>query len=115
MTAPIDAARAAARVRGMGARLESAAAEAVRQSAEAALSAAQSRAPVRTGRLRDSLSARAEGTAASVSTSCGYAAAVELGTSRQPARPFLFPAAQAQRLALPALAAQLGRRAIEGN
>ena len=114
MTAPIDAARAAARVRGMGARLESAAAEAVRQSAEAALSAAQSRAPVRTGRLRDSLSARAEGTA-SVSTSCGYAAAVELGTSRQPARPFLLPAAQAQRLALPALAAQLGRRAIEGN
>ena len=113
MTALVDAARVAARVRGMGARLECAAAEAVRQSAEAALFAARSCAPVRTGRLRDSLSVRAEGTAAVVFASCDYAAAVELGTSRQPARPFLFPAAQAQRQALPALAAQLGRSAIE--
>ena len=115
MTALVDAARVAARVRGMGAKLESAAAEAVRQSAEAALSAARSCAPVRTGRLRDSLSVRAEGTAAVVFASCDYAAAVELGTSRQPARPFLLPAAQAQRQALPALAAQLGRKAVQGD
>lgn len=107
-----DAARTAARIRALSPALRQAGADAVNHAAGRALEEARSRVPVRTGRLRDSLAVRAGGTAASVSTGCAYAAAVELGTSRQPPRAFLHPAAQEQRVAFPEHAARLAAEAV---
>lgn len=90
---------------------EDAAAEAVKQSAQAARDVAASLAPVDTGRLRGSIEASAEGLSAEVTAGCDYAAAVELG-GRAPARPFLLPAAQAAALTFPALARRLAANAI---
>ena len=86
-----SAAKAAANLRALGPALRRAAAQAASETAQSALREAQSRAPVRTGRLRGSLSVRAQGGSAIVCADCAYAAAVELGTSRRPARPFLHP------------------------
>lgn len=49
--------------------------------------------PVDTGRLRNSISHARDDTAAYIGTNVEYAAAVELGTSRQKAQPYLRPAA----------------------
>ena len=107
-----SAAKAAANLRALGPALRRAAAQAASETAQSALREAQSRAPVRTGRLRGSLSVRAQGGSAIVCAECAYAAAVELGTSRRPARPFLHPAAQAQRAAFPALSAKRAGAAV---
>lgn len=69
--------------------LEQAAAEKVREAAEEACEQAKARAPVRTGKLRDSISAEADGLSARVYTDCPYAAAVEFGTSKRPPQPFM--------------------------
>ncbi len=55
---------------------------------------AAGRAPVDTGNLRGSIRAERSDGGARVSASCEYAAAVELGSARSPAQPFLRPAAQ---------------------
>ena len=71
----------------------------IAERAETALAAAKEACPVDTGRLRDSVTVEMSGLTASVGTSCGYAAYVEFGTSRMPARPFLeagFQAAAAE-------------------
>jgi len=49
--------------------------------------------PVKTGRLRNSISHAVEQKAAYLGTNVEYAAPVELGTSRQKAQPYLRPAA----------------------
>lgn len=49
--------------------------------------------PVDTGRLRNSISHARDDNAAYIGTNVEYAAAVELGTSRQKAKPYLRPAA----------------------
>lgn len=51
---------------------------------------------VRTGALRDSISATAEGLQAAVGSNDPAAAPQEMGTTRLPPRPFLAPAAAAQ-------------------
>lgn len=48
--------------------------------------------PVRTGNLRDSITHVVDGRSVAVGTNVEYAAYVELGTSTQPARPYLIPA-----------------------
>lgn len=57
--------------------------------------------PVDTGRLRSSIAWRLEadtrGISAVIGTNVEYAPYVELGTSQQPARPFLRPALQGAR------------------
>lgn len=70
-------------------RLAQLAQERVLLAAQAHRDAAQARAPVDTGRLRDSIRVDAEGSAARVVTDCEYAAAVELGTSKRAPRPFM--------------------------
>lgn len=50
--------------------------------------------PVKTGRLRNSITNYVEGNAAYVGTNVEYAPFVEEGTSKQKAQPFLRPAAE---------------------
>ena len=90
-----DAGRLAARLARIGPDCRAAAEEAVRRAAESARDAAAGMAPVDTGRLRASIEASAAGLSGEVSAGCEYAAAVELGSRKRPARPFLLPAAQA--------------------
>ncbi len=65
------------------------AARALRRTAEAALADARENCPVRTGRLRNSLTYAVEGDRAVVSANTDYAVYVELGTGRTPPNPFL--------------------------
>lgn len=76
------------------------AAAGARAAAEAAVFArerAANLAPVDTGRLRDSISVRSFDKGAAVATDCPYALAVEAGSRRAPARPFLKPALEDAR------------------
>lgn len=66
---------------------------ALARTASLALGYAREECPVRTGRLRDSLSCRCNGTTAEIGTRIEYAAAVELGTDRNAPNPFLSRAA----------------------
>ncbi len=70
-------------------RIEQAAQARVGSAAEEACAAAKRRAPVETGRLRDSIHVVQEGLTARVVAGCGYAAAVEFGTQNAPAQPFM--------------------------
>lgn len=63
------------------------------KTASAALDAAREECPVRTGRLRDSLTCRCSSNTAEIGTRVEYAAAVELGTDRNAPNPFLSRAA----------------------
>lgn len=63
-----------------------------------ALEAARVQAPVKTGRLKNSISMRCEGGKASVFTDCPYAAAVELGSKNAPPQPFMTPALHSVRV-----------------
>lgn len=86
--------------------------------AEAAVEAgamAAALAPVETGRLRASIGTTAAGASATVYANCEYAAAVELGSRGRPARPFLLPAAQAQKSAFPQKARQWVEKALGGK
>ena len=69
--------------------IQAAVADQVNAAANAVCESAKALAPVETGRLRNSIRVRAEGGQAYVFTDCEYAAAVEFGTSRRSARPFL--------------------------
>lgn len=62
---------------------------AVSYTADIALEAAKANCPVRTGRLKNSISCTKEKTDAIIFTTVDYAAAVELGTSRQKPQPYL--------------------------
>lgn len=62
---------------------------ALKASAEEILREAKERCPVRTGRLKNSLTAKADGNMGEVFTDVPYASAVELGTERQSPNPFL--------------------------
>lgn len=76
-------------IRDFRAQLEELAAQRVRLAAEECCEAAKGRAPVETGRLRDSLRVESDGLTARVVTDCSYAAAVEFGTSKRAPQPFL--------------------------
>ncbi len=62
---------------------------AVRRTAETVMRAAKEDCPVRTGRLKNSIALKSDRDEAEVYTDVEYAAAVELGTSRQRPQPFL--------------------------
>lgn len=62
---------------------------AVMRTAEAVMQAAKEDCPVRTGRLKNSITLKSDGYKAEVYAAVEYAAAVELGTSRQRPQPFL--------------------------
>ena len=53
--------------------------------------------PVDTGRLRSSITSEVSGDEGKVGTNVEYAADVELGTTRRPATPYLFPALEKQK------------------
>lgn len=93
--------------------LRQAAEETVAESAKAVCEGAAARAPVETGRLRSSICASAAGLEAAVRSDCPYAAAVELGTSRRSARPFMEPAAETERAEMAKRFAKAARKALE--
>lgn len=99
-----DVRRMVSRLNEISNALKLAAEEALSAGAEAALAEAKSRAPVRTGSLRASLSAQSNGLTARVATDCAYAAAVEFGSGRRAPQPFLSAAALRMRSELPAAA-----------
>lgn len=70
-------------------RIERQAAERVRAAAQEHCAAAKARAPVDTGRLRDSIRTESDGLTARVVTDCEYAFAVEFGTARSAPQPFM--------------------------
>ena len=104
-----------AKINRIPAACEAAAAGAVRSAAEAALAAARSMAPVETGRLRASLQLEVDSGRGAVFTDCEYAAAVELGSRRNSARPFMLPAAQAAQKVFDDEARQLTWEALRGG
>lgn len=104
-----------AKINRIPAACEAAAAGAVRSAAEAALAAARSMAPVETGRLRASLQLEVDSGRGAVFTDCEYAAAVELGSRRNSARPFMLPAAQAAQKVFADEARQLTWEALRGG
>jgi HK97 gp10 family phage protein len=89
----------------VAAQLQAAIEAAMEETAEAMAATAQSRAPVRTGFLRDSIHAEAETTASgsqvTLSADADYALFVEMGTSRAHAQPYLRPAIDAEGPRLP--------------
>lgn len=64
-------------------------AQRVLAAAEKCRDGAKERAPVDTGKLRDSIRMEHEGLNARIIADCDYAAAVEFGTSRTPPQPFM--------------------------
>ncbi|MFP3357583.1 HK97 gp10 family phage protein [Planococcus sp. SIMBA_143] len=74
--------------------IESDVKELVKKTAYQTEGAAKNLTPVDTGRLRRSISTKTEngGLSATVSTNVEYAMAVEYGTSKQPAQPYMTPA-----------------------
>ncbi len=68
---------------------EDAVKRAIARTAEIALTAAKEKCPVRTGRLKNSISSKQSKDKAVIFTEVEYAAAVELGTSRQRPQPYL--------------------------
>lgn len=85
--------RALSSIRQLLNKAEEALAEAAREGAEETLLLARRNAPVRTGRLRNSLAFHSSGLQSRVETECPYAKHVELGGLHSPAHPFLLPAA----------------------
>ena len=103
-----NAARVRVRLKAVWPELEAGAEALVLQAARAAQAEAASLAPVDTGRLKESIRVKGQGLSASVATDCPYAPAVELGSSRSAARPFMTPAADGQRAAFVRAARRLG-------
>lgn len=73
------------------------AAQELETAANAVCAEAKALCPVETGHLRESVRVRAENGNRTVFTDCEYAAAVEFGTSRRSAQPFLSRAAEMER------------------
>jgi HK97 gp10 family phage protein len=69
----------------------------VAETAEKIAQDARGRAPVQTGRLRDSITASAYGKEAEVFSQVEYAPFVEYGTYKMAAQPFLYPAVEANK------------------
>lgn len=87
----------AARLRRLRGELPGAAEAAAMDAAERARTLAVAAAPVDTGRLRGSIVVKQIGNGAAVAAECPYAAAVELGSARACAQPFMMPALEDTR------------------
>lgn len=105
--------RFAERLRSAQRRLKSAGAQACVASARQGARLARETAPVDSGRLRASISAREQGGGAAVIADAPYAAAVEFGTSRSPAQPFLLPMARRMQADFAKEAAKAVREVFE--
>ena len=86
------------RLRALPDRSREALEAACQESAQTALEYARALVPVRTGRLKNSLKYREENGKSVLSAGTPYAEAVERGTRRRKARPYLRPAARDSRL-----------------
>ena len=86
--------RALAQLNALPGRAEAALAAAALQAAQNTALQARTSAPRRTGALRASVFAASAEGGAKASASVPYAALIELGSLRRPARPFLLPAAR---------------------
>lgn len=69
----------------------------VQQTADEIVTDAKRRAPIRTGKLRESIRRAGSGLHATVEVGVPYASYVEYGTSRMGARPYLWPAVEQAR------------------
>ena len=103
---------------GLQARIEAELASAIEEAAGLVEARAKDLCPVRTGRLRDSIRAAVAEIAgdvlrAEVGTDVPYAAAVEMGTRRAAAQPFLLPALEACREEVQRIVRAAVRRVIE--
>lgn len=90
------------RLSGIAAALPGLIEAAIAQTVEDIADDARGRAPVSTGRLRDSIEAFTDGAAGVVVAQQFYAHMVEFGTVQVPPRPFMVPAAEAGRAAFKA-------------
>lgn len=81
----------------LAAKLNRAVAEAVKASARQGAILAREYAPVDSGALKNSIRAEGGGLSASVIAGAAHAAAVEYGTSRMAAQPFMLPMARDMR------------------
>lgn len=95
--------------------LEAAGGDSAMEAAKRARISAMAQVPVRTGRLRGSLDAEKMDGGARLSAKCDYAAAVELGSSKASPRPFLSPAAHAQRSFFAGDAARRAKAALKSE
>lgn len=91
-----------------------AAAEAVQQEVDAVGEDAEQGAPVRTGALRDGIERETSELDGSVTSTARHSTFVEHGTYKDPAQPFMAPAAERSRLRWPLRAAAVIRSAVEG-
>jgi HK97 gp10 family phage protein len=106
-----DPAAFARRLRALGQAAEKELRPALAELGAEAAHAAREMAPQRSGRLRESIQveAVADAPAVDVAATAPYAAFVEFGTLRRPARPFLSPSLQFARRRLDVLARALIR------
>ena len=104
-----DPAAFARRLRALGLKAERELRPALAELGAYVAEAARKAAPQRSGRVRDSIEIQAadDAPAVDVVATAPYAAFVEFGTRRSPARPFLAPALQSARRRLGVLARAL--------
>ncbi len=76
---------------------------------------AKANAPVRTGRLKNSINSRVQGDVAIVGTNVEYATHVEYGTKHQKAQPYMRPALDSNRKKLVQLYEDIVRRVFGGR
>jgi HK97 gp10 family phage protein len=76
---------------------------------------AKANAPVRTGRLKNSINSRVSGDVAIVGTNVEYATHVEYGTKRSKAKPYMRPALDDNRKKLVQLYEDIVRRVFGGR
>ena len=102
----------AARLRRLCRELPGAAEAAAMAAAEQARALAMAAAPVDTGRLRGSIVVKKMENGAAVSAECPYAAAVEFGSVRAGAQPFMMPALEGARETFLESASKRAREAL---
>ena len=103
----------AARLMRMRRALPGEAEAAAMDAAERARALAVAAAPVDTGRLRGSIVVKRMENGAAAAAECPYAAAVEFGSARAGAQPFMSPALEGARKALLTGASARARAALE--
>ena len=103
----------AARLKRLRRALPGAAEAAAMDAAERARALAVAAAPMDTGRLRGSIVGKKMENGAAAAAECPYAAAVEFGSARASAQPFMSPAAEGAQEAFLESASARARAALE--
>lgn len=97
---------------GVKAAVHHGAEEAVKEACAEIRETARALCPAETGELRASIASRTEGAAGTVTAGAKHAAYVELGTWKQQARPFLYPAFAMKKAEIVQNVARLIRAAL---